>query len=253
MEQKSFLFYPNWKIQLDLLNDDEKIRFVYNLIRYHQNEEVELISTNDKLVWAGVLPALIINKDKYEKKVAANRENGKQGGAPPGNQNASKSKSTQNNPNNPITDKREKKTGNSKKKKEKSEKETGNQEQEKEEKEQSMDVTGTSTSKYSGKYTGACLLGPEIDEINHIINTQYNDAAPMGKDSYFKYFIKSKLKEKILATGLLPTDFFEYFKTVQFDEVRRNLSPDEYASIEPMFLEYLELEYNFSPVASKKR
>ena len=108
MEKKSFLFYLSWKKQLDDLDDIELRRFIYNLIKYHEGEELDLPTKTDRLAWNGILTGLEINQDKYEKKVQANRENGKLGGAPKGNQNASKDKTTQINPEQPKQpDKRE--------------------------------------------------------------------------------------------------------------------------------------------------
>ncbi len=115
MEKKSFLFYLSWKKQLDDLDDIELRRFIYNLIKYHEGEEIDLPTKTDRLAWNGILTGLEINQDKYEKRVQANRENGKLGGAPKGNQNASKEKSTENNPERPKQpDKREMTTDNSK-------------------------------------------------------------------------------------------------------------------------------------------
>jgi hypothetical protein len=105
MTQKSFLFYLNWEQQVDLMKDDELRRFIKNLCRFARGEDVELTSREEQLCWLGIVPALEINKVKYDKKSEANRENGKYGGAPKGNQNASKTKTTENNPNNPIIDK----------------------------------------------------------------------------------------------------------------------------------------------------
>jgi len=115
MEQKSFLFYLNWKEQIEDLNDQELRRLITNLIKYHKGEEVELLTKIDRLAWHGILPGLEVNRDKYDKKIEANRENGKLGGAPKGNQNASKEKTTQNNPEQPKQpDKREQIKDNSK-------------------------------------------------------------------------------------------------------------------------------------------
>jgi len=79
------------------------------------DEEIELPTKIDRIVWNGILPGLETNKDKWDRKVQANRENGKLGGAPMGNQNASKEKTTQINPEQPKQpDKREKTNDNSK-------------------------------------------------------------------------------------------------------------------------------------------
>lgn len=80
------MFYIEWQNQLDILSDEEKIRFIYNLIRYHEGKEVELSSKVDKLVWNGVLPALRTNQMKYDERVEKNRKNGKLGGRPKKNE-----------------------------------------------------------------------------------------------------------------------------------------------------------------------
>ena len=142
-EKKAFMFYLNWVDLIDEFDDQELRRFINNLVKYHQGEEVDLQTKTDRLVWHVILPALQINEAKYNKKVEANRENGKFGGAPFGNQNARKEKttqttqSTQNNPNNPIIDnrekiidKREEITGNRKETSDKREVITGNSEME---------------------------------------------------------------------------------------------------------------------------
>lgn len=92
MEKKSFLFYKSWKSQLDLLDNNELRSFIEHLFKYHDDsdEGFEYVSDKDKLVWYGVLPALEINKKKYEDKVKASSVNGKKGGAPKGNDNAKK-------------------------------------------------------------------------------------------------------------------------------------------------------------------
>lgn len=108
MERKAFMFYLNWKKQIDELDDQELRRLINNLIKYHLGEDIDLPTKSDRLVWQGILPGLETNQDKYEKRVQANRENGKLGGAPKGNQNASKDKTTQINPEQPKQpDKRE--------------------------------------------------------------------------------------------------------------------------------------------------
>lgn len=118
----SFLFYLSWEQQVDLMTDNELRRFIKNLCRNTKGEEVDLPSREEKLCWMGIAPALETNKLKYDKRVERNRENGKLGGAPRGNQNARKDetaqnksvgtsqdqKTTQNNPNNPIRDNRKK-------------------------------------------------------------------------------------------------------------------------------------------------
>lgn len=129
MEKKAFLFYLSWEKQIDDLDNIELRRLIYNLIKYHSGEEIDLPTKTDRLAWHGILPGLEVNQDKYEKKVQANRENGKLGGAPKGNQNASKEKTTQNDPEQPkqpdkreqVNDKSEMEIDNSKETNDKSE------------------------------------------------------------------------------------------------------------------------------------
>jgi hypothetical protein len=77
------MFYLNWKTQLDILSDKELRRFINNLISWHQDENVELKTKSDSLVWNGVLPALEVNDDKWNSRADKSRENGKLGGRPP--------------------------------------------------------------------------------------------------------------------------------------------------------------------------
>lgn len=140
--RKSFMFYLEWQNQLELLSDEELRRFIYNLIRYHNGEEIELKSTIDKLVWNGVLPAIRINDKKYQNMIERNQKNGTLGGRPKTGKDKQKKPIIQDNPDNPdgfnnnpdnpdgfsenpknpIIDNGEMITGNSKKKKDKREK-----------------------------------------------------------------------------------------------------------------------------------
>ncbi len=80
--RKSFMFYINWKSQLDVLSDKELRRFVNNLISWHQDGKIELKTKTDLLVWNGVLPGLEVNNEKWNSRADNSRENGKQGGRP---------------------------------------------------------------------------------------------------------------------------------------------------------------------------
>jgi len=257
------MFYLNWEEQIELMNDDELRRFINNLIKYHKDEDVELPTKVEKLTWLGIKPALETNNIKYEKKVKANQENGKLGGAPKGNKNASKSKTTQNNPNNPIKDNSKQLNDNSKKKKEKREnikenwqKETGNSQLENEnwqelnENREEIDFpneiiiedTGTSsTGKYTGVYTGTILLEQDIDKINNTMNTTYAGAAINLKDFLFQDLIKYKLQEKILETGYFNKVIFDILqKDKNLKIVQDKLIPEVFNEIEPLLTEYLK-------------
>ena len=122
---------------MNMMNDQQVRRFINNLCNYTEGKEVELPTELEKALWIGVLPSLKINDEKYERVLERNRKNGQMGGAPLGNQNARKEETTQNNPNNPISDKckvindkREVITGNSKETSDKREVVTGNSEME---------------------------------------------------------------------------------------------------------------------------
>ena len=80
--RKSFQFYLNWRSQIDLLDDDGLRRFINNLINWHEDKDVELITIPDKLVWNGVLTGLQVNDAKWKEKAERSRENGRSGGRP---------------------------------------------------------------------------------------------------------------------------------------------------------------------------
>lgn len=82
---------------MELMNDEQLRRFMYNLCKYHEEKDVELTSDFEKAIWFGIEPALKTNNKKYEAKAEKSRENGKLGGAPLGNQNARKEDAVQNN------------------------------------------------------------------------------------------------------------------------------------------------------------
>jgi len=199
------MFYQTWETQVDLLPDEELRRFIKNLLRYDRGEDPDLITTLDKMAWAGVLPAMDTNKGKYEKRVIASRENGKMGGAPRGNQNAKKEETTQNNLNNLIKENREmiiekgeKEKDNSEEENDKgqkvndngkkenrgkrtdsSKKETGNSEGETENKKNGnneMDNTSSNNPNYISKSEPKQLL----DEI-------FNDYCPEWEEELFYY------------------------------------------------------------------
>ena len=107
----SFPFYYNWENQINELTDSELRSFILNLIHYHQGKEVILATREEKFLWNGILPALIVNEEKYERRSEVNRENGKLGGRPKITQhnpnNPMGLNETQHNPNNPIIDNRQ--------------------------------------------------------------------------------------------------------------------------------------------------
>lgn len=84
--KNSFKFYNSWGASIDLMEEQELRRFIKNLIRHSQDEPIELVTKVDKIVWSQVEPLLDYNEGIRQKKIS----NGKNGGAPKGNNNASK-------------------------------------------------------------------------------------------------------------------------------------------------------------------
>lgn len=87
----------NLEKSLRKLTDEQRSRFLFSIFAYGRNEAVDL---SDDLALDLVFDRFVSFTEKYRKeyisKVKRNRENGKKGGAPKGNQNAKKT--TQNNP-----------------------------------------------------------------------------------------------------------------------------------------------------------
>ncbi len=81
-ERLSFVFYLNWKTQIDEMTNEELRRFINNLISWYQGGEVSLPTREDKFIWNGVLPGLESNEKKYIARSGASRKNGKLGGRP---------------------------------------------------------------------------------------------------------------------------------------------------------------------------
>ena len=87
----------NLEKSLRKLTDKQRSRFLFAIFAYGRNETVDL---SDDLALDLIFDRFVNFSEKYRKeyisKVKRNRENGKKGGAPKGNQNAKKT--TQNNP-----------------------------------------------------------------------------------------------------------------------------------------------------------
>lgn len=120
------MFYLDWEKQMELLNDEQLRRFIYNLIRFHKDEEIIIESPLEQAIWNDVSRGLTINHEKYVKKVEANRENGRLGGRPRKNGNPAKPDGFSKNPENPITDNSKETTDNSEELNENSKKEIEN-------------------------------------------------------------------------------------------------------------------------------
>ena len=92
---KTVVFRQSWFKTFNRWKPEMVVEFINALESFMNDEEV--VITNDRVLdlWEQAEPLLITDKEKYNKVVERNRENGKKGGAPKGNKNADKT--TQNN------------------------------------------------------------------------------------------------------------------------------------------------------------
>lgn len=88
------MIYPEVLDALENLSTQEKGTILEMIIKWNKGEEVIPSTTLEKFVWATILPKLEENKEGYLSRVETNKRNGLLGGAPKGNKNASKNKTT---------------------------------------------------------------------------------------------------------------------------------------------------------------
>ena len=86
MNKKSFVFYTSWNQAIKKMDEQQLRRFIDNLCSYAEGNDVILESIVDEIMWSQVQPLLDHNERKRQKRI----ENGKKGGAPVGNTNATK-------------------------------------------------------------------------------------------------------------------------------------------------------------------
>jgi hypothetical protein len=235
MEQKSFLFYLNWKEQIEHLDDEELRRFIYNLINYHLGVEVDLKTKIDIILWKGVLPGLLANQNKYNKIVEANREKGKLGGAPKENQNARK----QNNPKQPKqTNKRKEENEKRKMKNEKSEEENENRKLETENCQQGID-----NSKIENEDFGTNVIDAGKMEINKTSSIE-KSLEELQKEMASIDGHMQDLKVQMNAITVSEKEMQVLIKRENWDSIKSNLSSVKYKEMEPLIAQYLTLRDN---------
>ena len=90
-ENNNVIFRSSWFNTLERWSPEMVKEFIDALHSYHNNTEIEI--TNDRVLdmWINAQPLLDADREKFNKRVEINRENGRKGGAPEGNKNASKS------------------------------------------------------------------------------------------------------------------------------------------------------------------
>jgi hypothetical protein len=86
MEKKSFVFYTSWNNAIKQMDEQQLRRFITNLCNYAEGTDVHLDGVVDEIMWSQVKPLLDYNEGKRQKRI----ENGRKGGAPVGNSNATK-------------------------------------------------------------------------------------------------------------------------------------------------------------------
>ena len=100
--KQSMIFYASWKEALKGLPDSVRLEVYEAAIDFAMSGEEPELSGTAALAFSFIRQDIIRDMQKYERICERNRANGKKGGAPAGNRNASKAESTQNNPNNPV-------------------------------------------------------------------------------------------------------------------------------------------------------
>lgn len=89
------MLYTEVLDSLESLSNEEIGRMFRLIIKWNRGEVVEPQDSLEKFVWATLLPKLEHNKESFIKKCETASENGKKGGAPKGNKNASKAKTSE--------------------------------------------------------------------------------------------------------------------------------------------------------------
>lgn len=100
--KQSMIFYASWKEALKGLPDSVRLEVYEAAIDFAMSGDEPELSGTAALAFSFIRQDIIRDMQKYERICERNRANGKKGGAPAGNRNASKAETTQNNPNNPV-------------------------------------------------------------------------------------------------------------------------------------------------------
>ena len=89
-DNNNIIFRASWFKTLDRWSPELVKEFIDTLHDYYNNTEINI--TNERVLdmWINAQPLLDGDRDRYNKRVEINRANGKKGGAPEGNKNATK-------------------------------------------------------------------------------------------------------------------------------------------------------------------
>lgn len=109
MQKNSFLIYHEYREHLKLLTDEQRGQLLMALIDYSEAGEIPELDGITQMAFSFIRSQMDRDNEKYESRVAANRENGKKGGRPKkpkGNTENQKNplvfSKTEQNPENPI-------------------------------------------------------------------------------------------------------------------------------------------------------
>jgi len=83
MIKETFIIRTEWYEAIAELDPKDQATILRNLFAYHCDQDITLDTFGVKIVWKLIEPTLSRSADTYERKLIANRENGKRGGRPP--------------------------------------------------------------------------------------------------------------------------------------------------------------------------
>lgn len=89
MSKDSLIFYISQFKAIETFSNEQLGRLFRAIFEKQLGKEV-VLDDDIKIAFNFINNQMVIDEDKYKKKCETNRENGKKGGAPKGNKNASK-------------------------------------------------------------------------------------------------------------------------------------------------------------------
>ena len=97
MGKDNFILYSSHKELFETLTDAQAGKLIKSIFQYEDNGEIPKLSSTTQMAFIAIKSTLDRSKEKYEKVVARNRENGKKGGRPKNPNNPSGFLETQDN------------------------------------------------------------------------------------------------------------------------------------------------------------
>ncbi len=92
MGKDNFILYSEQEQLFNLLNDTQAGKLIKAIFEYEKNGTIPKLNPQTNMAFISIKTTLDRNKEKYEKVIERNKQNGKKGGRP----------KTQNNPENPV-------------------------------------------------------------------------------------------------------------------------------------------------------